>query len=68
VPRPLVGSLPVYATTVLVARRHVPGRRLAAGTFPLIIHPETDATMILPGRYWPPVLLGLWSSAAGRRE
>jgi hypothetical protein len=68
VPRPLVGSLPVYATTVLVARRHVPGRRLAAGTFPLIIHPETDSTMILPGRFWPPMLLHLWNSAAARPE
>ncbi|GAA2398475.1 hypothetical protein GCM10010191_01500 [Actinomadura vinacea] len=64
VPRPLVGSLPVYATTVLVARRQVPGRHLAAGTFPLIIHPETDSTMILPGRYWPPPLLALWRAAA----
>jgi hypothetical protein len=63
VPRPLVGSLPVYATTVLVARRHVPDRHLAAGTFPLIIHPETDSTMILPGRYWPPALLALWKAA-----
>ncbi|MFC5750431.1 hypothetical protein [Actinomadura rugatobispora] len=64
VPRPLVGSLPVYATTVLVARRHVPDRHLAAGTFPLIIHPETESTMLLPGRYWPPPLLALWKAAA----
>ncbi|MFB4318247.1 hypothetical protein [Actinomadura sp. 21ATH] len=64
VPRPLVGSLPVYATTVLVGRRHVPGRYLAAGTFPLIVHPDTESTMILPGPFWPPALLALWERAA----
>lgn len=64
VPRPVVGSLRVFATTVLVARRHLPGHHLAAGTFPLIIHPETDSTMILPGRYWPAPLLALWRAAS----
>ena len=64
VPRPLVGSLPVFATTVLVARRHLPDRHLAAGTFPLVVHPETDSTMLLPGRFWPPPLLELWRAAA----
>ncbi|MQY04768.1 hypothetical protein [Actinomadura macrotermitis] len=67
-PRVLVGSLPVFATTVLVARRHLPGGTLAAGTFPLLVHPGTDATMIVPGRFWPGRLLRLWREAAGRPD
>ncbi|MBW8482125.1 hypothetical protein [Actinomadura parmotrematis] len=62
-PRALVGSAPVYATTVLVVRRHLPRRRLSAGTFPLLTHPGTDATMIVPSRFWPDALHRLWQAA-----
>ncbi|MFC0038308.1 hypothetical protein [Actinomadura rayongensis] len=64
VPRGLVGSLPAFATSLLVRRRHLPGGYLGAGTFPLVVRPERPGALVLPGRFWPDRLLGLWRSAA----
>ncbi|WP_019632986.1 hypothetical protein [Actinomadura atramentaria] len=64
VPRSLVGSLPAYATSLLVARRHLPGGHLAAGTFPLVVAPGRPGGLVLPSRFWPDRLLRLWNTAA----
>ncbi|MFI0446908.1 hypothetical protein [Actinomadura sp. 6N118] len=67
-PRSMAGSLPLFTTTVLVSRRHLPDGVLRGGLFPLIVHPELDSTMILPSRYWAPTLVQAWSdpSPVGR--
>ncbi|MFD5110057.1 hypothetical protein [Streptomyces cinereoruber] len=54
VPRRLTGSVTVYCTDIIVARRHLPGRVLNEQVFPLLIAPERTAmTMMLPSRFWP---------------
>ncbi|MFI8341868.1 hypothetical protein ACIF8W_17610 [Streptomyces sp. NPDC085639] len=54
VPRRLTGSVTVYCTDIIVARRHLPGRVLNEPIFLLLIAPEhTAMTMMLPSRFWP---------------
>lgn len=54
VPRRLTGSVTVYCTDIIVARRHLRGRVLSEPIFPLLIAPEHAAmTMMLPSRFWP---------------
>jgi hypothetical protein len=45
----------------VVSRNHLPGGRLLDNLFPLLVAPErTEATMILPGRFWPLKLVQSW--------
>ncbi|HEX8188941.1 MAG TPA: hypothetical protein VF586_11355 [Pyrinomonadaceae bacterium] len=60
VPERLSGGLDLTYTTIMVHRRHLPEGRLAAPYFPLLIHPESRASMILPARYWPDDFLAEW--------
>lgn len=57
VPRSLTGDTAVFCTEVLVARRHLQYAVLRWSQFPLLIHPSTSSTMILPSRYWAPEVL-----------
>jgi hypothetical protein len=63
VPRSLTDGEEVLATTFMVFRSHLPGRRLHSGWFPLLIHAETPAIMIVPSTYWPRELTRRWSAA-----
>lgn len=60
VPERLSGGLDLTYTTIMVHRRHLPAGRLAAPYFPLVIHPESRAALILPARYWPDDFLEEW--------
>lgn len=60
VPERLSGDLDLTYTTIMVHRRHLPEGRLAVPYFPLLIHPESRAAMILPARYWPDDFLDEW--------
>lgn len=60
VPDCLSGELDLTYTTIMVHRRHLPEGRLAVPYFPLLIHPESRAAMILPARYWPDDFLDEW--------
>jgi hypothetical protein len=60
VPDQLSGGLDLTYTTIMVHRRHLPEGRLAVPYFPLLIHPESRAAMILPARYWPDDFLAEW--------
>ena len=60
VPERLSGELDLTYTTIMVHRRHLPEGRLAVSYFPLVIHPESRAAMILPARYWPEDFLDDW--------
>lgn len=60
VPDRLSGGLDLTYTTIMVHRRHLPEGRLAVPYFPLLIHPESRAAMILPARYWPDDFLDEW--------
>ena len=60
VPEKLSGGLDLTYTTIMVHRRHLPEGRLAVPYFPLLIHPESRAAMILPARFWPDDFLEEW--------
>lgn len=61
VPGIYAGTRPVFTTTVMVCRKHLPAGRLTCPVMPLIILPRlTRATMILPSRFWPKELLKRW--------
>jgi hypothetical protein len=67
VPESLTNDREVYYTCIMVQRRHLPQGYLADGLFPLIVNPAaTQATMILPARYWSRELIDRWRSE--RRE
>ena len=50
----------VRSTTVMVHRKHLPAGYLAQSYFPLLMHPQTRTTMLLPCRYWSDELLDDW--------
>jgi hypothetical protein len=61
IPDAMTGGREVYFTTIMVHRRHLPGRVLTQGFFPMVVDPgQTEATMILPSDYWPPQMLAFW--------
>jgi hypothetical protein len=60
VPEKLSGGLDLTYTTIMVHRRHLPEGHLAVPYFPLLIHPESRAAMILPARYWPDDFIDEW--------
>ncbi|WP_131736004.1 hypothetical protein [Actinomadura roseirufa] len=62
VPPSLAGSEPVFLTTVLVSRRHLPSGYLSASQFPLVAHPDVKGAMILPSRFWPESLIRDWTN------
>jgi hypothetical protein len=60
VPESLSGGLDLTYTTIMVHRKHLPDGRLVAPYFPLLIHAESRAAMILPARYWPDDFMKGW--------
>lgn len=60
VPESISGGLDLTFTTIMIHRKHLPDGRLAAPYFPLLIHPESRAAMILPARYWPDEFMEEW--------
>ena len=63
VPPSLTGGREVLSTTFMVFRDHLPGRLLRSGWFPLLIHDDTPAVVIVPSVYWPRELVQRWSAA-----
>ena len=60
VPHKLADGLDLTYTTIMVHRKHLPQGYLANGFFPLLVHQESRAAMILPARYWSKELLEDW--------
>jgi hypothetical protein len=63
-PKTITNGDPVLATCIMGIRKHLPAGVLSHSYFPLLTHPETKATLILPARYWDPVLFDLWMAPA----
>lgn len=59
-------GLPVYSTTVMVCRRHIPDGILAGPYFPLLRHRDTVATLIVPFWFWPRGFRDAWEADARR--
>ena len=63
VPPQMTGGREVFLQTVMVIRKHLPERHLAASFFPLIAcRRGTAAAMILSKQYWAPELLEAWEA------
>ncbi|MCP4695128.1 MAG: hypothetical protein GY859_44280, partial [Desulfobacterales bacterium] len=61
IPKAITGKIPVFYTTIVVHRKHLPVNYLNSVWFPLLINPiKTVAAMILPARYWDPDLINFW--------
>jgi Fe-S cluster assembly iron-binding protein IscA len=65
-PERCTDGLPVYSTTVMVCRRHIPGGILAGPYFPLLRHRDTVATLIVPFWFWPRGFRDAWAADAER--
>lgn len=52
----------VLTSTFLVFRKHIPNGVLAGGCFPILMHPQTSAVMIVPFEFWPIDLIRLWQA------
>jgi hypothetical protein len=62
VPKTLTEGLEVFFTTIMVHRSHLPTKKLSQNLFPLLIHPQTKASLIVPSRYWSEDILSVWNS------
>jgi hypothetical protein len=63
-PETMTGDLPVYSTSVMVCRRHLPERVLASRYMPLLRHRDTVATLVVPHWFWPKPFRDRWAAAA----
>jgi hypothetical protein len=62
IPEEFCDGRKVYFTTLFFQPNHFPDGFIARGFMPLLISPKrTDATMVLPAKYWPKDLLRLWT-------
>ena len=61
VPASLSEGLDITYTTIMVHRKHLPYGYLTGGYFPLLVHQESRAAMILPARYWPDEIISDWA-------
>ena len=53
----------VRSTSIMLPRKHLPKHRLAQMTFPILVHPSTASTRLVPERYWPDELREWWERA-----
>lgn len=61
IPRHMSWNKPVYFTSLVFHRKHLPSNYLKRGWFPLLVAPDkTPAVMVVPGRYWSANLKALW--------
>ncbi|MCB9934919.1 MAG: hypothetical protein H6840_04420 [Planctomycetes bacterium] len=64
IPKSMTGGRPATYTCGMVVRSHLPVPFLADSLFPLVIAPRySEATWILPSRFWPEPMLTEWFKA-----
>ena len=59
-PPTLTDGKAVRSSGFIVFRQHLPDKILRGRFFPLLVHPETAAVMIVPNKYWPDELVQIW--------
>jgi hypothetical protein len=64
-PRKLTLGRELATTSVMVHREHLPTGYLTRKhlLFPLLVDPETHASLVLPAEYWSSVVIDLWTEA-----
>ena len=52
----------VFSAAIMVWRKHIPAGVLTGASFPVLVHPDTQAVMIVPVEFWPIELVKLWKN------
>lgn len=61
IPTGFTEGIQCYYSTLMIARKHLPGKYLAEDFFPILMLPnETKAVTVLPSRYWDSELVATW--------
>jgi hypothetical protein len=60
VPDTIAGQAPVRVGCNMFIRKHLPTGVLTTGFFPILVHPSTKATLVLPGQFWDKQMLDIW--------
>jgi Fe-S cluster assembly iron-binding protein IscA len=63
-PETCTSGLPVYSTSVMVCRKHLPRRVLIRTPVPILRHRDTVATIIVPCWFWPRRFREKWEISA----
>ena len=50
----------VCSASFMVMRDHLPAGSLRIQTFPLLVHPDVQAVMIVPKQFWPLAMQQIW--------
>ena len=58
----------VRAAAFLVFRKHIPLGVLHGSHFPILVHPSTQAVMIVPHEAWPVGMIGAWWPTGSARR
>ena len=62
IPKGFTDGAQCYYATPVIARKHLPGKYLAHGFFPVLIAPqETETVIVLPSSYWDSEFARAWS-------
>jgi hypothetical protein len=64
VPATVASPWHMTSTSIMVCRKHVPRGVLAGKFFPLLAHPDTPATLIVPSQFWPEGFRRAWEARA----
>lgn len=62
-PMSFASGLKSFLTTIMIHRQHLPEKYLTNNYFPLLVHPETNASMIVPSEFWTERLLAAWKKS-----
>lgn len=63
-PFAVTAGRPLYASTTIVTRAHLPRPALGSLSMPLLVHPETATVIPVPSCYWPEPLVDAWLALA----
>ena len=58
----------VRGAIFMVFRQHIPQGQMCGERFPILVHPSTEAVMILPFEGWPAELVKAWKPGASQRS
>ena len=55
-----LSSRDIDISTFMVWRKHIPNGVLKLSIFPLLVHPDTQAVLLVPFTFWPGEMITLW--------
>jgi len=58
----------VRGSIFMVFRKHIPSGQMCGERFPILVHPSTEAVMMLPFEGWPAELVKSWKPGSNERS